>query len=74
MSELKESGYWSVNIEQEDCYLAEFVPWLGAVLSETGGEGSQVGDDTSRDENISSQVVICVLKVICCRRPSEDRN
>ena len=50
-------------------YLAELGPHLGAVLPEASGESPEVGDDTSRDENISSQVVVCVLQVICCLGP-----
>lgn len=52
-------------------YFAEFGPQLGAFLSEASCESPQISDDTGRDKNISGQVVIRVLQVVCCFRPSE---
>lgn len=59
--------------EREEYYLAMFGPGLDAVLSEASSEGPQVGDDPSGDENISCQVVVRALQVVCCYRPSKDR-
>lgn len=44
-------------------YFAELCPCLGAVLSEASGKRAQVGDNTGRNEDITSQVVVCVLQV-----------
>ena len=51
--------------------LAECGPQPGAVLSEALGEGSQVGCDPSRDEDVSCQVVIGSLQLLGLLRPSD---
>lgn len=57
--------------EGRTLYFAKFGPQLGTFLSEASCESPQISDDTGRDKNISGQIVIRVLQVVCCFRPSE---